>query len=261
MREISTFAIALLAAATAGILAGVGCDFQFTQTSQAACTGDDCETDASTDGNMACTEGGDECAANADQPYCDLSSGMCVACVVGQADHCPDRAVGTECLAATNTCGCIVGDHCPDSMVCGLDGRCEDASNIVYVAQTGGVEENCGLSNQPPCSSIMAGVDLAMNTDRITTVRIADGSYAETVTVEIMQSLRIVGESPLGTSFTSADGTNMNAIEVSGSGTEVTIEGLTLRAAVVRNAIECPSGTLNLRRISIENASGIAVNA
>lgn len=100
---------------------------------------------------VAACQGNDDCAGLADTPFCQTSSGKCVACL--DASVCSaDRPV---CDASLNICrGCDRDDQCPSGVCVDSQGRCAMPSELVFVSPVG--TDNATCSAEAPCRTFTA---------------------------------------------------------------------------------------------------------
>lgn len=183
-------------------------------------------------GPAVCT---DNAACSAPAPLCDLTTSMCVECLV--ASDCPVE----RSLCVSGVCrACAEDDECA-SAVCMPDGSCADPARVLYsdAAGTG----DCARAT--PCSLDAAVGKLAAGRD---IVKLAAGTYLRTATIT----------PPANALFTGAGAT----VRAMGTMFFAAFQYSGLDVALHRLAIDAPggmgvscqgSGKLRLTRVTLTN--------
>lgn len=125
---------------------------------------------------VAACEANADCADLAATPFCQTSSGKCVACL--DASVCAaDKPV---CDASLNVCrGCDRDDQCPSGVCVDSQGRCATASELVFVSEQ--AIDNAMCSAAAPCKTLTAA--FAVTTEQRYIIHIVGGTYRMTTGV------------------------------------------------------------------------------
>lgn len=146
-----------------------------------------CEPESESCESCTSAEDGDAVCAGVDEtrPLC-ADDGACVQCIDGS--DCPSAR--PICQLENRSCrGCVASSEC-ESLVCTISsGACVAPEAIVYVDLTGADDPECGTLDEP-CATLAAG--LARVTEQRKTVRLAPGTYAESIAVSEVVA-RILG--------------------------------------------------------------------
>lgn len=209
------------------------------------------------------------------QPVCN-EQGACVECMVhadcpGEMQVCSPEGMCMQGLACTENNQCPLGQVCRPSGSCGpctehgqcdtaiCDerggvGTCEDTHKITYVsADTGTDNDACGDMNVP-CRSIKFALGRGKEW-----IRAYPGTYADRLDIGTGKRVRIVGDSDV-TQVTIQPG-----VAVSGAGTEVYLDTLTIQGATgaIASGVSCTgSARLHLYRVRVtggmQGAGGVS---
>lgn len=192
-----------------------------------------------------------DCTGDPGGPQCML--GACVECA-GPAD-CPTSSEPV-CDATDHTCrGCRADDECASQVCDRSTGTCTPEADVLYVA-AGATGTTC--TRAQPCPTITQALALA-GTSR--TLRVAAGTYSESLVVTGARTIRIHGEGATfggGGTRLQPGGLNMDVVAVS-TGASVTLDDVFITGAsgaLPPNAVRCTNGTVKVRRSIIDNNPG-----
>jgi hypothetical protein len=162
------FGMALVAAAL------VSCSFPKPTDVPECKTASDCTSPAApfcVAGNcVAACQANADCQSLVDTPFCQTTSGKCVACLDSNACS-ADKPV---CDAGLNVCrGCDRDDQCGSGVCVDSQGRCAMANEIVYVSEH--ATDNAMCSAAAPCLTFTAA--FAATTEQRYIIHIIGGTY------------------------------------------------------------------------------------
>lgn len=175
---------------------------------------------------VAACHANDDCQSLAATPFCQTTSGKCVACL--DAGACStDKPV---CDATSNICrGCDRDDQCPSGVCVDAQGRCAMVSEVIFVSQE--AIDNATCSAAAPCRSLAAA--FAAATEQRYIIHILGGTYR-----------MAMGVAPIGAQFV-----------IDGSDTVIfNDQGVTFSATQ-------QGQTITLSRVVINASGGTAVSA
>jgi hypothetical protein len=175
---------------------------------------------------VAACQANADCASLAATPFCQTTSGKCVACL--DASVCSaDKPV---CDTSLNVCrGCDRDDQCPSGVCVDAQGRCAMASEVVFVSPVGSDNATCAAA--APCATFTAA--FAATTEQRYIIHIVGGTYRMTT-----------GVAPSGGQFV-----------IDGSDTVIFNDhGVTISATQ-------PGQTITLSRVTINASEGTAISA
>jgi hypothetical protein len=194
--------------------------------------------------------------------HCDTSSGHCVECRADAADC----TVATAPVCDRGTCrACRRNEECPSGVCNDATGVCRDAGMTLYVATNGTDNPDC--EQQSPCKTLKHALTVAQDPLKPELIKMLSGSYVENagaaspVVIEGARAVTIVGN---GASFSRPTSDDAHVLEIRGTGTRVTIDGLRIHGG--RNSgghgLVCNTGaTVIFRRVAIEANGGRGVQA
>jgi hypothetical protein len=177
-------------------------------------------------GCVAACRANDDCQGLAGTPFCQASSGRCVACL--DASVCSaDKPV---CDATAGACrGCDRDDQCPSGVCVDAEGRCALASEVVFLGEQ--AIDNATCSAAAPCRTFAAA--FAVTSQQRYIIHIVGGTYR-----------MATGVAPTGAQFV-----------IDGSDTIIfNDQGVTFAATQ-------QGQTITLSRVTINATAGTAVSA
>lgn len=189
---------------------------------------------------VAACQASTDCQALASTPFCQVSSGRCVACL--DASACTaDQPV---CDASSNACrGCRRDDECASGVCLEAEGRCAAQSEVVFLIEATGVD-NPACSAAAPCSTFAAA--LAATTPQRYVIHLIGGSYTMSSGVNLsgrrlyIDATETVVSAVQGVTFTS-----------SSAGPKITLGRMTIGATAGTAVSTSNNGALELVDVTL----------
>ncbi len=216
---------------------------------------------------VAACQANDDCTRLAGTPFCQTTSGTCVACL--DASVCSaDRPV---CDATAGSCrGCVRDEECPGGICVEADGTCVADSNVVFVDSLAGRDAGPCTRTAPCLTLAFAISQVPASEDRIQ-IKILSGTFALTASVSLIRNLYLEGSDTIVTGpaamFTLAQGASVTLSHVDlrpASGLVTSVDAdKTLRLFDVQTTggFDVKGGSLDAGQTRFTNAGGITCNA
>jgi hypothetical protein len=216
---------------------------------------------------VAACEANADCADLAATPFCQTSSGKCVACL--DASVCSaDKPV---CDASLNVCrGCDRDEECAGGICVEADGTCVADGNVAFVDGLAGRDAGACTRTAPCLTLAFAIAQVPVSRDHIQ-LKILNGTFAVTASVSLIRSLYLEGSDTIVTGpaamFTLAQGASVTLSHVDlrpASGLVTTVDAdTTLRLFDVRTTggFDVKGGSLDVDQTKFTNAGSVTCNA
>ena len=130
----------------------------------------------------------DHCQGIAGKPFCDMSSGQCVACLDGT--NCPTDK--PTCDATARVCrGCLTDDECSSGVCLEAESRCANEAEVLFVAVSANSTDVGTCSRASPCATLPYAISLATTSRNI--IAITGGQISTPSTISIDRPVYIHG--------------------------------------------------------------------
>ncbi|HEX3766696.1 MAG TPA: choice-of-anchor Q domain-containing protein [Kofleriaceae bacterium] len=189
---------------------------------------------------VAACQANPDCQGVAAMPFCQASSGKCVACL--DASACTaDQPV---CDTTANTCrGCERDDECTSGVCLEAEGRCAAQNEVVFLAEANGAD-NAACSSTAPCATFAAA--LAATTPQRYVIHLVGGMYAMSSGVDLTgRRLYIDGTD---TVVSAAQGVTFIA---TAAGPQITLGRMTIGATGGTAVSTSNNGALELANVTV----------
>lgn len=217
---------------------------------------------------VAACQASSDCQGLAGTPFCQASSGKCVACL--DASVCSaDKPV---CDATAGACrGCARDEECPGGICIEADGTCVADSDVVFVDSLAGRDTGVCTRTEPCATLAFAISQVPASHDHIQ-IKILSGTFALTASVSLVRNLYLEGSDTVLTGPAGMSTLLQNAnvtlshikLQPNSSGPVITVDtGRTLRLFDVQTsaAIDVNGGGLDAEQTSFTSAGGITCTA
>ena len=178
---------------------------------------------------VAACQVNDDCRGLAGTPFCQVSTGACVACLDASACS-ADKPV---CDATAGTCrGCARDEECASGACMAADGQCADEGSLLYVAGTSSADTG-GCTKASPCATLSYA--LSQVTPPRNVIVVHGGQLLPTDTIAVNRSVYIdgngVGISRGGTVFAISQFMSITLDNVRIADTSVALNAATVGAS------------------------------
>jgi len=216
---------------------------------------------------VAACQASTDCQGLAGTPFCQTTSGKCVACL--DASVClPDKPV---CDATDGACRrCARDEECAGGICVEADGTCVADSDVAFVDGLAGRDAGACTRTAPCLTLAFAIAQVPVSREHIQ-LKILSGTFALTASVNLIRTLYLEGSDTIVTGpaamFTLAQGASVTLSHVDlrpASGLVTSVDAdRTLRLFDVRatGGFDVKGGSLDVERTTFTSAGGVTCNA